>query len=121
MKFSDFERFLKAPDLRGRRVQVRISKIVAETTHPRGKPTEALVAYFEGKSKGLILSPTNCRTLQRAFGDDVEQSVGQMVTLGAIEVQVAGRDRYPVRIAIPDPAPAPQEQTAAQEATATIQ
>jgi len=59
---------------------------------------QAPVAYFEGKSKGLILSATNQRTLARLFGDDMNACVGKTVTLEAVEVTVAGVKRYPIRI-----------------------
>jgi hypothetical protein len=98
-KWSDFERYLKSAHLQGKRATVKIVRVAIEELHPRpGKVECAPVIYFEGKSKGLILSATNQRTLARLFGDDIGACVGKLVTLEAVEVKVAGVNRYPIRI-----------------------
>jgi hypothetical protein len=98
-KWSDFERYLKSAHLQGKRATVKIVRVAIEELHPRpGKVERAPVIYFEGKSKGLILSATNQRTLARLFGDDINGCVGKTVSLEAIEVPVAGVTRHPIRI-----------------------
>jgi hypothetical protein len=98
-KWSDFERYLKSVHLQGKRATVKIERVAIEELHPRpGKVERAPVVYFEGKSKGLILSATNQRTLARLFGDDMTACVGKTVTLEAVEVPVAGVKRHPIRI-----------------------
>jgi hypothetical protein len=98
-KWSDFERYLKSVHLLGRRATVKVARVAIEELHPRpGKVERAPVVYFEGKSKGLILSATNQRTLARLFGDDINACVGKLVTLEAVEVKVAGVSKYPIRI-----------------------
>lgn len=99
MKWSEFEKYLKPEHLAGRRTTVTISRIAIEETHPRpGKTEKAPVAYFEGKSKGLILSQTNQRTLARLFGDDIQACIGQSITLECVAVQVGRETRRPIRI-----------------------
>jgi hypothetical protein len=109
MKFSDFERRLKAAHLGGQGATVKIERIETEETHPKpGKTEKALVVYFEGKSRGLILSATNCRTLAELFGDDVQRCVGQTVSIRAVPVRVAGETKHPIRIFAAGPVPAAQ-------------
>jgi hypothetical protein len=98
-KWSDFERYLKSAHLLGRRATVKIQRVAIEELHPRpGKVERAPVIYFEGKSKGLILSATNQRTLARLFGDEMGACVGKLVSLEAVEVKVAGVSKFPIRI-----------------------
>jgi hypothetical protein len=98
-KWSDFEKYLKATHLGGKRAIVKIARVAIEELHPRpGKVERAPVIYFEGKSKGLILSATNQRMLAKLFGDDIDACVGKSVTLETVEVTVGGIKRYPIRI-----------------------
>src|SRR5215471_123799 len=98
-KWSVFERYLTSVHHQGKRATVKIARVAIEELHPRpGKVERAPVVYFEGKSKGLILSATNQRTLARLFGDDMTGCVGKTVTLEAVEVSVAGVMRNPIRI-----------------------
>lgn len=114
MNWSDFEHYLKAEHLRGRKPTVTIREIVLEETHANGRAEEKPVAYFAEGKRGLILSPTNQRTLRALFGDDVAASIGKRVQLEAIPLRVAGRDTFPIRInAAPQPAPS-------AEAAATV-
>ena len=106
MKWSDFERYLKGEHLGGKKPVVVIEEVVIEETHAGGKAEDKPVAYFVGKQKGLILSPTNQRTLRALFGDDVAACRGKSVMLEATPMRVAGRDTLPIRIS---PAPQPAQ------------
>ena len=121
MKWSDFEHYLKAEHLNGRKPIVTIAEIVIETTHANGGQAEDKpVMYFVGAKKGLILSPTNQRTLRASFDDDVQSCQGKRIQLESISMRVAGRDTFPIRInpAPATPTPAPQPQPQPQPATA---
>ena len=99
MNWSDFEKYLKGEHLQGKKAVVQIADITVEETHPRQGITELKpVAYFTGRKKALILSPTNQRTLKALFGDDVASCKGKWVTLEALSMRVAGRDTLPIRI-----------------------
>jgi len=106
MRWSDFEHYLKGEHLGGKKPVVTIEEIVIETTHAGGQEEEKPVAYFVGKSKGLILSPTNQRALRAMFGDDVAACKGKTVMLEVLPLRVAGRDTLPIRI-MPAPQNAP--------------
>lgn len=115
MKWSDFEHYLKGEHLAGKRPIVTIREIVIEETHAQaGRAEDKPVCYFAGAKKGLILSPTNMRTLRALFGDDVAACQGQRVQLEAVPMRVAGRDTLPVRIC-----PAPAQPRPAAEPPAT--
>jgi hypothetical protein len=116
VKWSDFERYLRAAHLGGRRVTVKIVRIEIEETHPRpGKTERAPVVYFHGKEKGLILSATNRRTLQDLFGDEIDSCIGKTVRIEAKPVTVGRLTKYPIRIS-----EAPQrEEKPATETSAT--
>jgi hypothetical protein len=118
MRWSDFEKYLKGEHLAGKKPVVTIAEVVLETTHANGREEEKPVLYFVGKQKGLILSPTNQRTLRNLFGDDVSNCRGKSVQLEAVPMRVAGRDTLPIRIN-PAPQPAPQPQPA-PTAAATV-
>ena len=115
LKWSDFEHYLKGEHLNGRKVTATIAEIVIEETHAQaGRTEEKPVCYFRESKKGLILSPTNMRTLRAMFGDDVAAAIGKRVQLEAIPLRVAGRDTLPVRIN-----PAPQPATTPSDAPTT--
>ena len=78
-------KWLKAEDLGGRKVTVKISEDKVEEFHqPDGTLKPALVLSFERAQRRLILNKTQCTTLvlllgSAAFGD----WVGRMVALSA--------------------------------------
>ena len=104
MLWSDFERYLKGEHLKGRKVTATIVELTIEETHANGRAEDKPVLYFKESKRGLILSPTNQRTLRAMFGDEVTACIGKRVQLEAVPVRVAGRDTLPVRI---NPAPQP--------------
>lgn len=117
MKWSDFERYLKGEHLQGKKPVVTIVEVVIEPTHANAKPEDKPVLYFQGSKKGLILSPTNMRTLRALFGDEMSACVGKRVQLEAVPMRVAGRDTMPVRI---NPAPNRPSEPVAQPAAEPV-
>jgi hypothetical protein len=116
MKWSDFEHYLKGEHLGGRKVIVVIREIVVEELHGQGQVEQKPVAYFVGKQKGLVLSPTNQRALRALFGDDVSQCRGKTITLEALPMRVAGRETLPIRISAAPQAAASENQPEQGEA-----
>ena len=100
--WSDLEKYLKGEHLRGKKPTVTIAEIAFEEMHATGKAEQKPVCYFREGKKGLVLSPTNQRTLRALFGDDIAGCINKRVQLEAIAMRVAGRDTLPVRI---NPAP----------------
>src|SRR5512139_2835566 len=99
MKWSDFETRITGAMLGNRSYTLTIAEVVIEEVHPRpGVTAKSPVLHFQETSKSLVLSPTNCRTLARLFGDDVAACKGNKIIIAAQAMRVAGRDTNPVRI-----------------------
>jgi hypothetical protein len=72
-------KYLKASDFNGKTVKAVISQIVFEEV---GQDKQRkLVAYFQGKEKGLILNKTKCALLEDAYGKSSEGSHGQTIEM----------------------------------------
>ncbi len=97
--WSDYEKYLKPIHLHGEPRTLTITRITEEETHPR--PTETVrnpVLWFKEMPFGLILSPTNRATLIALYGDAVRDSIGKPITVQAVPMKVAGKDKQPIRI-----------------------
>src|SRR4029077_18793814 len=79
--------YLKASDLQGRRIPVKILRVEMQELGDELKP----VVYFEGKSKGLVLNKTNANTISAAYGDETEDWEGKETVLYETEVEYQGR------------------------------
>jgi hypothetical protein len=79
--------YLKASDLQGRRVSVKILRVEMQELGDEVKP----VVYFEDKAKGLVLNKTNANTISAAYGDEMEDWEGKEAVLYETEVEYQGR------------------------------
>lgn len=61
-------KYLKASDLKGRKVPVQISHVTTEKVGDDTKP----VLYFVGKEKGLVLNKTNAMTIAATYGGEFD-------------------------------------------------
>jgi len=84
-------KFLKADDLKGRAVKVKIkdSKVEAMTQDPNGD--QKLVIYFDGKEKGVALNQTNYKILAGDFGHDSDDWNGKEIELFSMMVDYQGK------------------------------
>ena len=80
--------YLRACDLQGRTVTVKIASVGVEKVGQEGdtKP----VMHFEGKEKGVILNKTKSTTLQNVFGPETNHWIGQIITLAAGQTNFKG-------------------------------
>lgn len=95
-------KYLKASDLQGDAVKVKIREVVRETVGTDTKP----IMYFMGKEKGLVLNKTNALTIADAYGPDYEQWGGAIIELFAMKVEFQGRMVDGLRIRVPKQKPA---------------
>ena len=65
--------FLKAADLAGRTVRVRISAVGVHEFEDKKKQ---IVLSFEGKEKKLGLNVTNANSIAKILGDDTDNWIG---------------------------------------------
>jgi hypothetical protein len=74
-------RFIKAADLKGGKVTLRIAKVhVEELVGDKGPQMKGIIA-FEKTEKALALNKTNGICLKEMFGKKVQEWVGRRVTL----------------------------------------
>lgn len=76
-------RFIKASDLKGKKVTLAISRVrVEELIGDKGPQMKGII-NFDGKDKALALNKTNGLCLKSMFGRKVQEWVGHKVTLFA--------------------------------------
>jgi hypothetical protein len=74
-------RFLKAADLKGKRVTVRIADVhLEELIGDKGPQVKGLLT-FEGKDKAMALNKTNGMLIKAMFGRKLADWVGKRITL----------------------------------------
>ncbi len=97
--------YLKAPDLKGRNVNLTIKGITQEEVG-QDRENKPLVTFNKVK-KGLILNVTNCRTIEQVFGKVFKDWIGKEIQLYPTTVSFQGSVVDCIRVRVPDTAPAP--------------
>jgi hypothetical protein len=89
--YASESKFLKADDLKGRAIKVKISdaKVEPMTQDPSGD--QKLVIYFEGKEKGMALNKTNFKVLASSFGPDTDEWLGKEIEVFSMDVEYQGK------------------------------
>lgn len=91
--------WIKAPDLGGRRVTVRMSHVKIEEVGDDKKP----VLYFQGTNKGLVLNVTNANMIKEITGTgETNDWHGRMITLFVTKVEYGGKRVDGIRVDHPD-------------------
>jgi hypothetical protein len=97
--------FLKASDLKGP-TRATIARVGYQVVRNENK----LVAEFKnGVSKPLILNKTNSRTIAKSYGGETDRWVNRPVELFQAMVDFQGNPVEAVRVRVPRPAAAPQQ------------
>jgi len=92
-------RYLTAEDLPTGRLPVTIAEFREEWM---GNPRELKpVAYFNEIDKGLVVKRPHATTLQKAFGDETDDMIGQSIDLVVVCVEINGEMRNVVGIEVP--------------------
>jgi hypothetical protein len=89
--------YLKAADLQGRRITVKIARVEMRDVGDDTKP----VLYFEDKDKGLVLNKTNANTISSAHGDETKDWEGQEIVLFETAVDFQGKRVAAIRCIVP--------------------
>lgn len=92
-------KYLKAADLQGHAVKVKVRDVVSETIGNDRK----LVMYFQNRDKGMVLNKTNARTIGDLYGDDTDDWVDKVVEVFAMKVEFNGRMVDGLRVRVPPP------------------
>ena len=97
--------YIKAADLQGKRVTVKMAGVKIEKLGQDEKP----VLYFQGKNKGMVLNKTNAKKIMSAYGIDTQGWAGKEIVLFEAQVEFQGDTVPAIRVAIPAK-PAAQQQ-----------
>jgi hypothetical protein len=89
--------YLRAADLEGRQVSVKMSRVEKREMGEEVKP----VLYIEGKEKGLVLNKTNANTISAAYGDETDQWEGEEIVLYETMVEFQGTRKPGIRCLVP--------------------
>ena len=92
-------KYLKAADLNGKKVKVKISDVKVEEFDDGDRP----VLTFIGKDKGIVLNKTNAMIIASSFGADTDKWTGLEIHLYAAKVQYKGDLVDSIRVEIPQP------------------
>ena len=86
--------YLKASDLQGHAVPVKMSHVTMVDLNGEPKP----VLHFQGKERGMILNKTNANKITEMFGDDTDDWEGGEVILYEAMVDFQGKTVPAIRI-----------------------
>ncbi len=89
-------KYLKATDLKGRKIKVTIDQVTTEKMGDDTKP----VLYFEGKEKGMVLNRTNGMLIASYFGPETAEWKGRQITLYATKTSMQGQMVDALRVEI---------------------
>lgn len=104
-------KYLTAADLNGQDVTVTISaaELIELDSKGRGKERKILLS-FAGKQKHMICNKTNCRTVEKLYGDETDNWIGQRITIGPREVQdPKGEMIWALRVSLLKPVTIPRQ------------
>lgn len=89
--------YLKAADLQGRQIPVKIDRVELKDIGGEHKP----ILFFVGKDKGMVLNKTNANTISAAYGDDTEDWADGDVILFESMVDFQGKTVPAIRVKVP--------------------
>jgi hypothetical protein len=85
--------YLKASDLQGNTVTVRMSHVKMEDIGGDHKP----ILYFQNKEKGLVLNKTNSNNIAAIYGPETDDWAGQPIDLFPTMVDFQGKSVEAIR------------------------
>jgi hypothetical protein len=105
MKLTDAfpSNFLKADDLQGKEVTVKIEEVTLEELGQGNDKEEKLMISFQGKSKKLVCNKTNARTIEKLHGGDTDDWIGKRIILAPREVEFQGEQVWAIRVSLRNP------------------
>lgn len=91
-------KYLKAADLKGKKVIVKIAKVEFEQFEDN-KPKP--IIYFENKEKGLVGNKTNCMVIASGYGPETNGWIGKEIALYTAQVPFQGQMTDALRVELP--------------------
>ena len=108
--------YLKADDLQGKRVTVKINHVaIKEFEGDKGSTDRKIIVGFESKDKCLVCNKTNATIISEVLGSqNTEDWIGGTIKLESRKVEFSGRLVPAIRVVLEEqraPAPAPAAPT----------
>lgn len=100
-------KYLKASDLQGRQVTVKMDRADYEVIGDDRK----LILYFQGKDKGMVLNKTNANNISFIYGPNTDDWNGAEITLFEAMVDFQGKTVPAIRVRAPQRKPAAATQS----------
>ena len=97
--------YLKASDLKGKLVKVKMKAVTVEEIGDDKKP----VIRFEGRDKGLALNKTNAGIIASAYGQETDAWNGKEIELRPDKTQFQGQLVDCIRVQVPAQAAGPDD------------
>lgn len=93
-------KYLKASDLRGHVVKVKIARVDVEKV---GQTDTKPVLYFQGKDKGLVLNKSKAGILAAAFSPETDGWIGKDIELRPDKVKFGDQIVDSISVQLPAP------------------
>ena len=98
-------KYLKAADLKGRTIKVKILKVEIEEIGQDN--TKKPVVYFDGAERGMVMNKTNGTEIAATHGDDTAGWTGKEIEIFSAMVPYQGQNVAAIRCrAVAEAAPA---------------
>lgn len=102
-------KYLKADDLGGKDVAVRIASVGLEEFDGERGSEQKLIIAFSGKDKKLVCNKTNAKTISKVLGsDETDDWIGKSIIIGPREVEFQGDVVWSIRVSLKLPGGAPK-------------
>jgi len=99
-------KWLKAADIKGSEVPVKIRCVEMGDVGSDDEPEQKPCLFFIGKDKGMVLNKTNTARLVETYGDESDNWNGAECILYVEKVSFKGGLVDAIRLRVPVPAPA---------------
>jgi hypothetical protein len=93
-------KYIKAADLRGKRVPVVIESIDprGELQGRNGQTDRKPIVSLKGKEKSWVLNRTNCLSIAKVYGNEATGWIGKTVVLYGTRIQAGGQEVDAIRV-----------------------
>ena len=88
-------RYLSAPEMEGKQVEVTIESVELEKVMTDGRSEEIPVISFAGAKKKMALNKTNAKTISSQHGEDMDKWKGKKITIFPTTCSAFGASKVP--------------------------
>jgi len=96
-------KYLTAADLDGQDLAFTIAGAKLETLGQGDDAEQKIVLALRDEAKGLVINRTNATSIAKLHGDDTDDWIGKVITIGPREVQFGKDMVWSIRVVTPPP------------------